>query len=60
MSPERYWSRPIDVEALAAELINVPQAETVIVPNSTYFLFLDRPERGRDRFIQEVLTFLSD
>lgn len=54
-----HWSRPVDVEALAAELVNAPQVETVIIPDGTHFLFLDRPERGRDRFIQAVQTFLE-
>ncbi|MEO1297287.1 MAG: alpha/beta hydrolase [Cyanobacteria bacterium J06636_16] len=55
-----HWSRPADVESLAAELVNAPQVETVTISDGTHFLFLDRPERGRDRFIQEVLTFLRN
>ena len=55
-----FWSRPEDVEALAAELINAPAARAVTIPEATHYLFNDRPERGRDRFIQEVLTFLQD
>ena len=55
-----HWSRSVDVEVLAAELVNAPHVETVMIPGGTHFLFLDRPERGRDRFIQTVLAFLQD
>ena len=54
-----HWSRAADVDALAAELVNAPQVKTVMIPGGTHFLFLDRPERGRDRFLQEVLMFLG-
>lgn len=54
-----FWSRPEDVEALAAELNNAPAVRTVTIPEATHYLFNDRPERGRDRFIQEVLAFLQ-
>ena len=54
-----FWSRPEDVQALEAELVNVPRVETVTIPDGTHYLFNDRPERGRDRFIQEVLSFVG-
>ncbi len=54
-----HWSRTEDLSALKAELVNAPRVKTVTIPDGTHFLFLDRPERGRDRFIQEVLSFLS-
>jgi pimeloyl-ACP methyl ester carboxylesterase len=54
-----FWSRPADLQALEAELVNAPTVETVTIPNGTHYLFLDRPERGRDRFIAEVLSFLA-
>jgi pimeloyl-ACP methyl ester carboxylesterase len=53
-----FWSRPEDLQALEAELTNVPGVETVTIPDGTHYLFNDRPERGRDRFIQEVLSFI--
>jgi pimeloyl-ACP methyl ester carboxylesterase len=53
-----FWSRPEDLQALKAELTNAPRAETVTIPDGTHYLFNDRPERGRDRFIQEVLSFI--
>jgi pimeloyl-ACP methyl ester carboxylesterase len=53
-----FWSRPEDLRALEAELTNTPRVETVTIPDGTHYLFNDRPERGRDRFIQEVLSFI--
>ncbi|MEM8808620.1 MAG: alpha/beta fold hydrolase [Cyanobacteria bacterium P01_G01_bin.38] len=53
-----FWSRPEDLSVLAVELVNAPVARTVTIPGATHYLFNDRPERGRDRFIQEVLDFL--
>ncbi|NER79189.1 MAG: alpha/beta hydrolase [Leptolyngbya sp. SIO1D8] len=54
-----FWSRPEDLLALATDLVNAPALRTVTIPDATHYLFNDRPERGRDRFIQEVLTFLE-
>jgi len=53
-----FWSRPEDLQALKAELINASRVETVTIPDGTHYLFNDRPERGRDRFIQSVLAFV--
>lgn len=53
-----FWSRPEDGEALASELVNAPAVQTVTIPDATHYLFLDRPERGRNQFIQETLSFL--
>ena len=53
-----FWSRPEDVSALAAELVNAPIVRTVTIPDATHYLFNDLPERGRTRFIQAVLIFL--
>lgn len=55
-----FWSRSVDLIALKAELVNAPRVGTVTIPDGTHYLFLDRPERGRDRFLQEVLSFLQE
>ena len=55
-----FWSRPADMKALKAELVNAPRVETETIPNGTHYLFLDLPKRGRDRFIQEVVLFLEE
>lgn len=54
-----HWSRQADLQSLDAELVNAPRKKVVTIENGTHFLFLDRPERGRDRFITEVLSFLQ-
>lgn len=54
-----FWSRSVDIAALKAELVNAPKVETLTIPGGTHYLFLDRPERGRDRFLQSVLSFLN-
>lgn len=55
-----HWSRQADLDALKAELVNSPRVRAVTFPQATHFLFIDRPERGRDRFLKEVLPFLSN
>jgi hypothetical protein len=32
----------------------------VTIPDGTHHLFIDRPERGRDRFLDEVTAFLAE
>jgi pimeloyl-ACP methyl ester carboxylesterase len=54
-----FWSRPADLQALEAELVNAPRKKMVTIAEATHYLFLDRPERGRDRFLQEVTGFLQ-
>jgi pimeloyl-ACP methyl ester carboxylesterase len=54
-----FWSRPEDMTALKTELVNAPKVRTATIAQGTHYLFLDRPERGRDRFLQEVLSFFS-
>jgi pimeloyl-ACP methyl ester carboxylesterase len=49
----------VDIAALKAELVNAPKVETLTIPGGTHYLFLARPERGRDRFLQSVLSFLN-
>jgi pimeloyl-ACP methyl ester carboxylesterase len=54
-----FWSRPEDREKLKRELVHAPVARVVVIPNATHFVFLDRPERGRKQFLDEVTAFLS-
>lgn len=54
-----FWSRPEDLVTIEAELVNATTVKTVSISGATHYLFNDRPERGRDQFIQEVLTFLN-
>lgn len=54
-----FWSRPIDVEALQRDLVNAARVRAVTLPGATHHVFLDRPERGRARLLDEVRGFLA-
>lgn len=53
-----FWSRPEDGEQLARHAIHAP-VKLVTLANATHYVHLDRPERGRDRLIAELLAFLN-
>ena len=53
-----FWSRPEDLRALEKELVNAPTKKTITIPG-THYVFLDRPDKGRDRLIGAVLDFLK-
>lgn len=59
VSENDFWSRPADRKALEQDLVHAKEVRTVIIPDATHYVFLDRPERGRKRFIQETLSFLA-
>lgn len=54
-----FWSRPEDAAVLRARLVNAARVRAVTIANATHFVHLDRPERGRTQFIDEVVRFLS-
>ena len=54
-----FWSRPVDLTALARDLFNSPEVHTMTIKNGTHYLFLDRPERGRCQFIAETIRFID-
>lgn len=54
-----HWSRPDDCEALAKELVNAPEVQTLMIPNATHFFFLDRPEHGMRLLMRTLTAFLS-
>lgn len=58
-SERDFWSRPEDRQKLKGELVHAPLARVVVIPNATHFIFLDRPERGRKQFLEEVTAFLG-
>jgi pimeloyl-ACP methyl ester carboxylesterase len=55
-----FWSRPIDIEAPAHDLINARSIEYMNLKGATHFVHLDRPERGRDELIKSLLAFLRE
>ncbi len=54
-----FWTRREDRERLTEHLVHATRVESVTLPDSTHFVHLDRPERGRARFLDTVLSFLS-
>jgi pimeloyl-ACP methyl ester carboxylesterase len=58
-SENDFWSRPEDVKKLTEHLIHAARVKSVIIPNGTHFVHLDRAERGRALFLQEIIDFLS-
>ncbi len=59
-SERDFWSRPQDAELLAEHLVHAPRVRKVTLLDATHFAHLDRPEYGRDAFLKEVLSFLTD
>lgn len=53
-----FWSQPVDRERLVAHLSHAP-SRSVVIPNATHWAHLDRPERGREQFLAEVLGWLG-
>jgi pimeloyl-ACP methyl ester carboxylesterase len=59
-SERDFWSRPEDRERLVEHLIRAPVVRVAVIPDATHYVHLDRPERGRARFLKEVLSFLAE
>ncbi|MFT8244894.1 alpha/beta hydrolase [Roseomonas sp. BN140053] len=54
-----YFSRPDDIAALRADLVNAERVELWEPPDATHFVILDRPERGRAEAIATITRFLD-
>lgn len=54
-----FWSRPEDLAALRRDLVHARRVEIVEIPGATHFVFLDRPEHGRDRLLALLRSFLT-
>lgn len=54
-----FWSRPVDAETLEAHLVHATRVERLDLPDSTHFVHLDRPERGRERLVSAIVRFLA-
>ncbi|HEV2480273.1 MAG TPA: hypothetical protein VGS79_11435 [Puia sp.] len=53
-----FWSRPIDVTTFYNDLTNAPRRDTLTLPNATHFVFLDRPDHGREALLSAIDTFI--
>jgi pimeloyl-ACP methyl ester carboxylesterase len=54
-----FWTRKEDLERMTEHLVHAARVESLTVPGATHFVHLDRPERGRARFLDTVLAFLA-
>lgn len=54
-----FWSRPEDIDALAADLVNARGVETLRIETGTHFVFIDRPERGRAELLTALTNFFG-
>jgi pimeloyl-ACP methyl ester carboxylesterase len=51
-----FWCRPDDSQLLAEYATDAP-VRVVTIPGATHVVHFGRPSRGRDAFLQAVLTF---
>ena len=58
-SERDFWSRAADAVLLADHLVDAASVEAVTIPGATHFVHLDRPERGRQEFVDAVVAFLA-
>lgn len=59
-SERDFWSRPEDVELLREHSVHAREVQSVVLPQATHYVHLDRPKAGRARFLEEVRTFLGN
>lgn len=53
-----FWSRPEDLEAIEKDMVNSTESSFLTIPG-THYVFLDRPERGKKKLVDEILKFLK-
>lgn len=54
-----FWSRQEDVTEFAHDAVRARSLRVLNIPDATHFVHLDRPQRGRDRLLREVIGFLT-
>ena len=54
-----FWSRPEDLEMIKKDMKNSQRSKFITIPG-THYVFLDKPERGRQRLVEEMLDFMID
>jgi pimeloyl-ACP methyl ester carboxylesterase len=58
-SERDFWSRVEDRELLQKHLIHAPRVKVIVIKDATHFVFLDRPEHGRDELIEQVFGWVK-
>lgn len=59
-SERDFWSRPEDAQTFTHDATHAAAVRIVTLPGATHYVHLDRPERGRNRLIDEVAAFFAD
>ncbi|SFK76929.1 alpha/beta hydrolase [Caulobacter sp. UNC279MFTsu5.1] len=59
-SEHDFWSRQADLDAFAADAGRAPPVRTVTLSGATHFVHLDRPDRGRDRLLAELVDHFGE
>ncbi|UUZ84199.1 alpha/beta hydrolase [Paenibacillus sp. P26] len=54
-----FWSRGEDRRRLVKHLVHAPFVREALIEGATHYVHLDRPEKGRDRFVREVVQMLE-
>lgn len=54
-----FWSRPLDLTAIKNDLVNSPNAQFLVIPEATHYVFLDRNERGRKTLLDAIDQFIN-
>ncbi|AFC29080.1 alpha/beta hydrolase fold protein [Paenibacillus mucilaginosus 3016] len=55
-----FWSRHEDRERLVEQLVHAPYVKDVLIEGATHYAHLDRPDKGRNQFIEEVLRAMNE
>jgi pimeloyl-ACP methyl ester carboxylesterase len=58
-SARDFWSRPEDATEFAHDAVRARSTRLLTIPDATHFVHLDRPQRGRELLLREVVDFLS-
>lgn len=58
-SERDFWSRVEDRELLQKHLVHAARVKIVVIKDATHFVFLDRPEHGRNELIGQVLEWVK-
>lgn len=54
-----FWSRPADLVAIEKDLINASRKRIHEI-KGTHYVFLDKPQRGRNELITEIVNFIKE
>jgi pimeloyl-ACP methyl ester carboxylesterase len=58
-SEHDFWSRQADLDAFTADAGRSPSVKTATLAGAGHFVHLDRPDRGRDRLLAELVDHFA-